>query len=195
MTPGHSIRRQLCGIGRPRPAVDRARTGWQSILLLSILLSGCGELEPGAASGRPLVIVPTRLSPSDQLGPFRVEEMAVRPETADSSAWSGTVAFTGTVTVSGAYRPHPDRPAATALCFYPDAESAAQLPRFPNDDRVSWFCFANHDDAIRELGGPEAHGEATIVINEYHYRYQPTDTHNEAVLRQVLRLGPGTTEG
>ena len=165
--------------------------------LLALLLAGCGEqTAPDGTGGQgPLVIVPSRISPDEQLGPFRVGEMDVRPETVDSMGWSGRVSFTGTVTLSGAYRPHPEYPDAEALCFYPDSVSARQLPRFPNDERLSWFCFANHEDAVRELGGPEARGEATIVITRYDYLYEHSDTYNTAVLRQILRRGIGAEGG
>ncbi len=164
--------------------------------LLILFLAGCDRTAPGGTVDQgPLLIVPSRISPDEQLGSFRVGEMDVRPEAADSTSWTGRVSFLGTVTLSGAYRPHPEYPDAEALCFYPDSASAAQLPRFPNDERISWFCFANHEDAVRDLGGPQARGEATIVINQYDYLYEHTDIYNTAILRQVLRRKIGEAGG
>ena len=113
--------------------------------------------------------------------------MDVLAENVDSSGWTGSVDFSGTVTLTGRYRPHPEAPDVGALCFYPDSVSAEQLPRFPNDQRTSWFCFTNTDEAELSLGGPGREGEATIVINEFNYLYQHTDTYNSARLQQVLQ--------
>jgi hypothetical protein len=118
---------------------------------------------------------------------MRIEGIDVLPESADSTGWMGSVDFSGTVTLTGRYRPHPEAPAVPALCFYPDSVSAAQLPRFPNDERTSWFCFTNTADAEAAFGGPGGEGEATIVINEFYYLYQPTDSYNTARLQQVLQ--------
>ena len=57
------------------------------LVALVILLSACGEqtTPDGTSAQEPLIIVPSRISPDEQFGPFRVGEMDVRPETVDST--------------------------------------------------------------------------------------------------------------
>jgi hypothetical protein len=164
-----------------------ARRWFMSTFLLLLVLVGCRSDSPGdSAVAGTVEIVPARLDPGDQLAGMRIESMEVQPETVDSAGWTGSVDFSGTITLTGRYRPHPENPDVRALCFYPDSASATQLPRFPNDRRISWFCFSNTEEAEFALAGTQE-GEATIVINEFDYLYQHTDSYNTARLQQVLQ--------
>ena len=126
----------------------------------------------------------------ERWGGLLVESVEARPETVDEFGWTGRVVLSGAVTLSGRYRPHYDYPELQETCFFPDSASAARLPRFPNDVRISWFCFQDQQHAARELGAPPASGEATIVIDRMDYLYEHTDTYNTARLREVITRVP-----
>ena len=158
-------------------------------VLVSCLLLACtacadsdAPVPPRAASSPGVA----GLQVGDSLLGLRVARAEVAPESGDSSGWYGSVDFEGEVELRGSYRPHPEYPELRELCFYPDEESASRLPRFPNDVRTSWLCFSNQAEAQRELGAlPEA-GTATILIDDFHYLFQPSDVYNAARLVSVL---------
>jgi hypothetical protein len=156
------------------------------VVLLTLAAACDREATPPSRVPDAVTIDPGIHRAGDALGPFRITMIDARPEVADDSGWSGRVDFTGVATVSGSYRPHHDFPEANALCFYPDSASGAALPRFPNDNRYSWFCFSNQDAAVQALGAPDAVGEATIEIEDFRYLYEHTDTFNTARLLRVL---------
>lgn len=151
---------------------------------------GIGALEearldhPDLAPSR---LDPSRLAPGDSIGGLRVVSVDVRPEVVDSFGWSGRLRFTGEVALRGTHRPHPEFPDVRAVCFYPDSASAARLPRFPNDQRISWLCFTNHDEAERLLG--MAAGEMSIVVDDFDYVYEHTDSYNTA---RLVRVAPSS---
>ena len=92
--------------------------------------------------------------------------------------WVGSVEFEGSVTLSGTYRPHYDYPEPDLQCFFLNEASASKLPRFPEDERVSWFCFSNLDEARRLLRPSPDTGAATLVIEAFRYAYSFSDVFN-----------------
>jgi hypothetical protein len=147
--------------------------------------AGDGQAEP-AQAGRDF----GRLAPGDTVLGLGVVAVEVAPESVDSFGWMGSVRFSGRVELSGNFRPHPEFPDVRELCFYPDAPSAARLPRFPNDARTSWLCFANQEEAQRRLGALPAAGSATVVVEDFDYIYRHTDVYNRARLVSVAGRGP-----
>lgn len=60
-----------------------------------------------------------------------------------------------------------------AVCFFPDALSAAYLPRPQGDRRLAWFCFSNRERAAQLLALPAAapacgvSGPAAVTVSGY----------------------------
>lgn len=166
--------------------------------ILSIAVVGCSVQPfrsqtpvspvPSASSPAPDSTVANRFDPAtvkvgDRIQGLLVEKVDVQ-EFGDSM--TGTVAFRGEVTVTGTYKPHPQFPDVQSLCFDVDADSAAQLPRFQNDDRKVWFCLNNQETAVQQLGAIGTTGKATIVIDQYTTIFKPTDVVDGAVLVRVV---------
>ena len=145
-----------------------------------------GSAPPADSFAAQRSIIPADLAPGDSLLGLRVEALQVKPETIDSFGWMGRVRFSGTLTLSGTYAPHPAYPEVEQLCFFPDDDAAVRLPRFPNDERISWFCFSNQDQARQRLAAPPAEGAATIMIDGFEYLYEHSDTYNSARLERVV---------
>ena len=161
----------------------RRFVGWALLPLLPVLTAACRGEGHDVGSDR-VIIDPTRLATGDSLLGLRILSLDARPEVVDSFGWSGEVRFSGLVTLSGEYRPHPEAPLVQDICFYPDSASAGRLPRFPNDRRYSWLCFENSDRtrAMLQAGS----GEATVAIDSFRYLYEHTDSYNTAHLDSVL---------
>lgn len=167
-------------------------------LLLLLARPACGgdgaseidetlEARPDRPELAPTRLDPSLLAPGDSIGGLRVESIDARPEVVDSFGWSGRLRFSGEVELRGTHRPHPEFPDVRAVCFYPDSASAAKLPRFPNDERVSWLCFTNQDEAERLLGLGTR--ETPIVVDDFDYVYEHTDSYNTA---RLVRVAPSS---
>jgi hypothetical protein len=181
----------------------RSSRGVVAVLVGAGLLAGaCRPGEPSAdqepaptgPAAQGVAVDYAELAPGDSVMSFRVGAVDIQPNPIDGFGWMGRIVFAGTATLSGSYRPHFDYPEVRELCFYPDPPSAERLPRFPNDERISWFCFTNQEDAQNALGGLPAAGQATIVIDRFDYLYEHTDTFNTARLESVLSHAPAADE-
>lgn len=171
------------------------------LALLGCLLAACEDPGGGAGIARrePVEAEPSgppgvdfgALSRGDTVLGLRVDSAAVRPDPVDSFGWMGRVAYAGPVELAGEYRPHMDFPDVAEPCFFVDDSVAERLPRFPNDVRRSWFCFANAAQAVEQLGPADSIARARIVIDRFQYHYQHTDVYNVARLARVLERTPG----
>lgn len=172
--------------------IARRRSARLGMVLLA-LGGGCGdppprETDPPAAEAPP-ALDPAGAEVGDSVLGLRIVALDVRPSLADSAGWAGRVEFEGAVTLSGEIRPHPAYPDVQDVCFFPDAASAARLPRFPGDERTSWLCFVDGEGARRSLG-PGPAGHATVTADRFVYHFAPTDVHNTARLVRV-EAAPG----
>jgi hypothetical protein len=122
------------------------------------------------------------LSPGDSLLGLRIDSLSIRPDPVDGFGWMGTVDFSGSVELAGAFRPHMDFPDVRETCFFVDDSLRSRLPRFPNDVRRSWFCFTNPAQAEAVLGVPGDTARARIRIDRFYYHYRHTDVYNRARL-------------
>jgi hypothetical protein len=130
---------------------------------------------------------PAAIEPGDTVLGLRVASKRVAPY---ESGWVGMVEFEGEVALSGRYAPHGDYPEFVELCFFPDSASAARLPRFAADQRISWFCFQNQPQARRLLADSPATGAADVVVRAFRYVFEPTDVYNQATLVRATRKTP-----
>lgn len=155
------------------------------LLGLALLAGACSPADrgdPGDAR-----FDPAAMQEGDRVGVLTVASRQVTPSTAAAdTVYVGTVAFTGELTVSGRYRPHPDHPEVPLLCFEADQASAARIPRRLGDERRAWFCFSNQQEAVAQLAEPPAEGEATVVVDRYQSIYMLTDAFD--IARFVRRV-------
>jgi hypothetical protein len=189
----------------PRPAPGRScpgRVSSRSLLgALALLLAACADPEGDAEIARRAPIEASTSAPAgvdfaavargDTVLGLRVDSVAILPDPVDSFGWMGQVDYSGTVELAGEYRPHMDFPDVAEPCFFVDDSVAGRLPRFPNDVRRSWFCFANAGEAVAQLGPPGSVSRARIVIDRFRYHYQHTDIYNVARLARVVERSPG----
>jgi hypothetical protein len=167
-------------------------------LVLAFVFTACGGGPEGtdgppADAGVPqpaLLLDPAQVATGDRLGDLEVRALRAEPSEAEPGGWVGTARLVGEVTVSGAYGEHPAHPQLEVLCFFPDEVSALRLPRFPNDQRHSWFCFDNGEQAFVALQRPPGRGTATVVIDELRYVYSYSVAHNSARLVRVVDHSP-----
>lgn len=181
-------------------------------VLLLACITGCGDPAPdppsasaGArepapahqhdAAGRPgNWIDPATVAVGDTVAGLRVTGVETHPLPPDSSRWTGTVTFEGSMTLDGVYLPHFDYPEVEAYCFHPDTASARQIPRFAPDaasapNRKRWFCFQDPGPVREAFPAPARPREARIVIRDYVVHRYFTDAWDEADLVRVLSLG------
>jgi hypothetical protein len=155
----------------------------------------------GACSARPNQVEtvdrfdPPRVVVGDTILGLRVSRLEVHAVPDRPGEWVGSVDFEGSVTLSGTYRPHFAYPEPDLQCLYPDKASASKLPRFPEDERVSCFCFSNQDEARRLLRPSPDTGAATLVIEAFRYAYSFSDVFNPGKLSTVIRHAPGDRMG
>lgn len=129
---------------------------------------------------------PSSVAVGDSVAGLRIEAMDVHPSLIDTGRWVGTVQFEGKRILSGTYRRHPFDSEQDALCFFPDERSAHTLPIFPQDERTSWLCFTNEEEAREWLGSASTERTATIQIDRFNYHYSHSDVYNTARLVGVL---------
>ena len=137
---------------------------------------------PGA-----VIFDPPALRRGDRVATLVVDTLRV-DRTGDGAEWVGMVRFAGEIELTGTTIPHID-PEARAVCFEADSATAARLPRWPNDERRSWFCLTNEAEASRTLAPPGRMLPATIVIDDFTTVRSFTDAVNEARLVRVVRKG------
>lgn len=128
---------------------------------------------------------PMVVSPGERLGSFTVREVQVSPSIVDGEP-VGWVRFAGEVELSGRIAPHPE--GGTDLCFFPDRESAALLPRMQHDTRPVWLCFADPARAREALGFEQGH--AVLVIDEYRTVAERNDAADSGRLARVIEAAP-----
>lgn len=83
--------------------------------------------------------------------------------------------YRGQLALSGEYSYRPHDEINSLLCFFPQGQSAAAIPREADDARLPWFCFANQEQAFAQLGVPAQlpggkcviTGSARIQVSEY----------------------------
>lgn len=150
-----------------------------ALLALLLLSTACGgpRQTPSAPGAAPNVFDPKAIEPGQQFLGLTVVKAEVEPA-ADRAASVGRVLFRGEITVSGTFRPHPED-GPQVPCFTADAATARALPRFPEDERLPWFCFRNTfqaSEAMQEAAG----SPRTIVIRGFETVYRLTDAVNAA---------------
>jgi hypothetical protein len=80
---------------------------------------------------------------------------------------------------------HPDGADYPFPCFEADSATSSRLPRWKGDERRSWFCFENPEEASARLGGPAPDRPATIRIDRFTIHRNLTDAVNSARLTAV----------
>jgi hypothetical protein len=176
------------------------------VLLLVVGLTACTEagradgrttdsaaVAPTAARGaRPGIrFDPAVVRPGTTVGELVVDSIETR-RTVVNSTIVGVARFRGEIQLSGLTLRHPDADLRTvASCFEADSASAAQMPRWSGDERRSWFCFENRDEAIRALGPPSEGIPATVVIGRFTIHRGVSDEVNSARLVRVIKGGRG----
>jgi hypothetical protein len=109
---------------------------------------------------------------------------------AHDSSFVGTARFGGQIELSGATLRNFDPDLSGKLtCFEADSTSSARLPRWSGDERRSWFCFTNNDDAARALGPPSDSVQATIVVDSFTIHRNLSDAVNSARFVRLLSGG------
>lgn len=117
------------------------------------------------------------------------------------------VFYDGVITVSGKYREvHPQNPIGGQLCFYPDSEAAALIPRDGSgvDDRAPWFCFKDQVKAKEKFGIDEKkifgdnesqciEGQATVQVSNYVVDKLEGETFDTASLDKIVSRGSYST--
>jgi len=132
---------------------------------------------------------PSTLRRGARIGTLIVESIDTRHVMADTT-WVGTVRFRGEIELSGWTLRHPEPDLYRVLtCFEADSMSAAQLPRWSDDERRAWFCFSNRAEATRALGPPSEGVRATIVIDEFTIHRSPPDVVNTGRFVRLVRRG------
>ena len=172
-------------------------------LVVSWLLIGCGEgavRDPadGAdseASAAPLERLerpglrfdPATIRRGDSVGVLVVDSVYARRTVVDST-YVGMARFHGQIELSGRTIPHFDSDLRhESVCFEADSASAARLPRWLHDERRSWFCVSNAQEATRTLGPPGTEADARIIIEDFIIHRGLSDEVNSA--RFVERVG------
>jgi hypothetical protein len=156
------------------------------------VLGGCrpspdakGDAGPGPAETAgpqpPLSFDPANIREGLLVGGLRVDSADVA-WSEELREWVGSVRFAGDVRLAGTTIVDSAGGAARA-CFEADSASASYLPRWPGDERRSWFCFENADTARRLLGAAATSSRAvTIVVNRFTTLRAQTDAVNSAWL-------------
>lgn len=134
---------------------------------------------------RGIVFDPGSIGPGSRVGELTVKRADLSRTSFDSS-FVGTVSFSGEVTLGGRTVPHFDSD-VRAVCFEANPAGAAELPRWPRDERRPWFCFTNRDEASRLLAPPGVERAAVIVIDDFTTVRAFTDAVNSARLVRVIR--------
>lgn len=161
-------------------------------LLVAVLvaMSGCrasegAKAEPMHAEAPgprpPLIFDPANLREGLVVGALTVDSADV-VWSEELREWVGSVRFAGDVRLTGSTVADSAKERSRGACFEADSASAAQLPRWPGDDRRPWFCFENADTARRMLGAPDSSRAATIVVNRFTTVRAHTDAANSAWL-------------
>ncbi|HBB33244.1 MAG TPA: hypothetical protein DDZ80_25860 [Cyanobacteria bacterium UBA8803] len=126
---------------------------------------------------------PRTAKEGDRILGLEVVSVDVKDSLSPESAPIGRVGFRGEVTVRGTYRTEIDN----QPCFFVDEASASKLPRFIRDDRNTWFCFNNAEEAKKILGGLNAESKnVTIAINDYQIVYEHSDVFNTTTLVRLV---------
>lgn len=184
--------------------------GGVATALLTALLAACGgdapegagapvlADPPAAEAPPPLTFDPGVVVPGDTVGGLVVAAKDVQ-RVFDDSVWAGSVDFEGELILQGVYQPHPDWPAATALCFHvTDPASIARIPAFVPDgwtgaDGKAWFCFENAEPALALLGPPQPPRELVVAVDDYRLWRVFSDGYSTARLVDLLQAGPAST--
>ncbi len=107
--------------------------------------------------------------------------------------------YRGTIAVSGYYsRVFGDEIIGDQLCFVPTEDSAALIPRKPDDVRMAWFCFDDLAGADRafDIGNAPSEGycgytgTATVTVTDYRVFLPEADGFDLARLLSVDRADP-----
>ncbi|MFC1616292.1 S-layer homology domain-containing protein [Patescibacteria group bacterium] len=101
------------------------------------------------------------------------------------------VKFDGELIVSGDYIHYDDSDPIVGelVCIFVDAESSDKLPRGVLDDRETWFCLDNVEEANPEFYPIGSAGTATIKIEDFIYRFSDgAMVFNTASLVQVFNV-------
>jgi hypothetical protein len=142
------------------------------------------SINPVSSPAADNIFDPAQVEPGDRVLGLEVTRVNVsRMEPQDQ--WVGTVNFEGEVTVSGIYSAYTPADLNESFpCFNVDENSAEQLPRFPEDQRRTWFCFDNPEGVLQALGEP-SNQSVSIVIDRFEYAYIPSDVTNRATFVRV----------
>ena len=132
-----------------------------------------------------LTFDPATVKVGDTLGELRVERVDIAKAAGDMG-YVGDVRFDGEATISGDRMTHPDYPEVKEVCMSIDSVSARRLPRFPGDQRRTWLCFENRDEAARQLGAAGTRGGLTVVIDRYQTVRHFSDVYDTAKLVRVV---------
>jgi hypothetical protein len=82
------------------------------------------------------------------------------------------------------------------VCFFPDPESVARVPRPPLTNRTLWFCFKATPQARKAFAIPEARsscgyqGTAKVIVRNYQPYSGEGDDHDVADLVRVINAQP-----
>jgi hypothetical protein len=129
---------------------------------------------------------PSEVKKGDKIASLEVASNKTQAAPASRLGVTGSVSFEGEVQLSGSYRAHFDYPDVKEGCFWVDPSDWPKLPRVSGDDRIKWFCFANKDDALGQLGALGTETRATIVIEDYTTNLAPSDVWDTARLVRVV---------
>lgn len=122
------------------------------------------------------------------LGYHTEEENGVGAPSIPYSEQNFYVVFSGQIELQGTFEYFEEGSVEYVMgpvCFYPDNESAEQLPRLYEDNSIS-FCFRNSEKA-KDVFGPEGNkGTALVVVDQYKYTRLPAMGTSYATLVDVL---------
>lgn len=158
----------------------------------AVVLVACGGTpNDRTASSEPATAAPAPVNAFDPAG-ARVGDTVVglviedlRRERTPSGEWVGSARFVGSVTLAGRTFRHPDGADYPFPCFEADSATSGRLPRWKGDERRSWFCFENPEEASAKLGGPAPDRPGTIRIDRFTIHRNLTDATNSARLTEV----------
>jgi hypothetical protein len=133
---------------------------------------------------------PDTVKPGSHIGPLRVDSIRLRDVAGGRDA--DIAYFTGELTLTGQTLRHPDADLGlTTVCFEADSASAAQMPRWTEDLRRSWFCFSNRAEAARTLAAPGESVSASIVIDRFiNIRGSSDEVNSARLVRVVNKVKP-----
>jgi hypothetical protein len=105
--------------------------------------------------------------------------------------------YRGQLDLSGEYIYRPHDEINSQLCFFPQGPSAAAIPRDADDTRLPWFCFANQQQALAQLGVPTQlpsgkcviAGTARILVSAYKVDTRAMEVSDLAHLDAVQQVG------